>query len=143
MKAGQTKPSPFQERMNIIQEVKEEKKRRGGFVQIFPHKDRWKKYGCLLTYKAFNIMLACDLFTEKLSEPESTSGVLGQNLALYERKLPPLQTTKLVDEEKALKPVSPSDCRKDCAQKSSLKSKADLLQKRMKHFFSLSKYNLG
>ncbi|CAH2292793.1 tubulin polyglutamylase TTLL5 [Pelobates cultripes] len=90
--AGQTEASLFQERMKIIREIKEEEERRGGFIRIFPHKETWKRYSNLLTYKSFNNMLACHLFTKKPSEPGSSSSGLGQHSALYERKLPPLRT---------------------------------------------------
>ncbi|XP_063309546.1 tubulin polyglutamylase TTLL5-like [Pelobates fuscus] len=103
--AGQTESS---EKMKIIREVKEEEERRGGFIRIFPHKDTWKKYSNFLTYKSFNNMLACHLFTKKPSESGSSSTGLGQHSALYERKLPPLRTN---NHEIALSQGSPSHSR--------------------------------
>ncbi|CAH2292792.1 tubulin polyglutamylase TTLL5 isoform X3 [Pelobates cultripes] len=96
--AGQTESSLFQERMKIIHEVKEEEERRGGFIRIFHHKETWKRYSNLLTYKSFNNMPACHLFTKKPSEPGFSSSGLG-------RKLPPLRTN---NHEIALKQGSPS-----------------------------------
>ncbi|CAH2292857.1 tubulin polyglutamylase TTLL5 [Pelobates cultripes] len=104
--AGQTEI--FQERMKIIREVKEEEERRGGFIRIFPNKDTWKKYSNFLTYKSFNSMLACHLFTKKASEPGSSSSGLGQHSVLYERMLPPLRTNI---HEMALSQGSPSHSR--------------------------------
>ncbi|CAH2292872.1 tubulin polyglutamylase TTLL5 [Pelobates cultripes] len=106
--AGQTETSLFHERMKIIREIKEEEERRGGFIRIFPNKDTWKKYSNFLTYKSFNSLLACHLFTKKASEPGSSSSGLGQHSVLYERMLPPLRTNI---HEMALSQGSPSHSR--------------------------------
>ncbi|XP_063309544.1 tubulin polyglutamylase TTLL5-like [Pelobates fuscus] len=106
--AGQTETSLLHERMKIIREVKEEEERRGGFIRIFPNKDTWKKYSNFLTYKSFNSLLACHLFTKKSSEPGSSSSGLGQHSVLYERMLPLLRTNI---HEMALSQGSPSQSR--------------------------------
>ncbi|XP_063296407.1 tubulin polyglutamylase TTLL5 [Pelobates fuscus] len=80
-----------QEEMRILQRVREEEDRRGGFIRIFPRHDTWQLYGPFLENKtSLNYMLASQLFTDR---PQANGkGVISPTLhaALYERRLEPL-----------------------------------------------------
>ncbi|CAH2327661.1 tubulin polyglutamylase TTLL5 isoform X4 [Pelobates cultripes] len=110
--ALQTKPSLYDEWMAIVQDIREEEKRQGGFVRLFPRQDTWKQYGSLLTYKSLNHMLAQHLFTETSTEPENG---IKQRIALYERMLPPVHRPRPQYQFKQ-KPVKPADTTKACQQ---------------------------
>ncbi|CAH2327660.1 Hypothetical predicted protein [Pelobates cultripes] len=110
--ALQTKPSLYDEWMAIVQDIREEEERQGGFVRLFPRQDTWQQYGSLLTYKSLNHMLAQHLFMETTTEPENG---IKQRIALYERMLPPVHRPRPQYQFKQ-KPVKPADTTKACQQ---------------------------
>ncbi|XP_053330304.1 tubulin polyglutamylase TTLL5 [Spea bombifrons] len=80
------------EEAKILRRVQEEADRRGGFVRIFPRKDTWLLYGSFLEYKtSLNFMLASQLFSERPPAGGHGPPDPRPHVALYERKLIPLQ----------------------------------------------------
>ncbi|XP_041122923.1 tubulin polyglutamylase TTLL5-like isoform X2 [Polyodon spathula] len=101
------------EELKVLQRVKEEHERRGGFIRIFPTAETWELYGGYLEYKtSMNYMLATRLFPEKSARPAASTktrnalnrqAALGmslfhveteQHVVQYERKLMSLEARK-------------------------------------------------
>ncbi|XP_041131873.1 tubulin polyglutamylase TTLL5 isoform X3 [Polyodon spathula] len=101
------------EELKVLQRVKEEHERRGGFIRIFPTAETWELYGGYLEHKtSMNYMLATRLFPEKSARPAASTktrnalngqAALGmslfhveteQHVVQYERKLMSLEARK-------------------------------------------------
>ena len=83
-----------QEKIKVLQRVKEENDRRGGFIRIFPTSETWEIYGSYLEHKtSMNCMLATHLFQDRGNPRRSL--LTGRtrspsNSACSKRDIPPI-----------------------------------------------------
>uniref|UniRef100_A0A8C5M5L8 Tubulin--tyrosine ligase-like protein 5 n=1 Tax=Leptobrachium leishanense TaxID=445787 RepID=A0A8C5M5L8_9ANUR len=74
----------LEENKKILQRIKEEEQRQGGYVHIFPKNDTWYSYCPLLRRKDHTEVLYMRLFQDVEDAVEN------QHMEQFERKLPPL-----------------------------------------------------
>ncbi|NWR52980.1 TTLL5 polyglutamylase, partial [Regulus satrapa] len=83
------------EEIRVLQRVREENKRRGGFVRIFPTPLTWDLYGSFLEHKtSMNYMLATRLFKDRAGlngRVDMRMEAVGSHALFYERKLVSLE----------------------------------------------------